>query len=84
MAILKRNLDKEEMKKLSEEELRDVDGGYIYHDVDIWYVLDDNTGQILAYRYQKQNIVTDAQNLGQSTRELSHEEWVKLRNGKSI
>lgn len=86
MAIINRKFDEEDRKKLSEEELKQAGGGYIYHDEggDAWYVIDDNNGDILATRFQKDSIINDAAKLGQSTRELSRTEWMRLRNGKSI
>ena len=73
MAILKKALTEEEVKKLREEnklsadELDEVNGGYIYlNDKFNYEVIDDKTGDILAEHYYWGDAVRDCKKRGLS------------------
>ena len=69
--------------KLTEEELKEVNGGYIYEEgadrSKPYEVIDDITGEVLSRNRTYASAIVSAENRGQSTRIISWNELERLR-----
>ena len=96
MAVTKKCGKKiEDVTKLTDDQLDDISGGYLYvydatpewladyYDIYKYEVIDDNTGTVLAEFYDEDLAIQYAQDMNLKTEYLSYEEKKELqRTGK--
>ena len=70
--------------KLSEEELKEAAGGYIFETDDGYEVIDDHTGEVLNSGLKYIQAVVYCNDFGIGTRELNWQQLNKLRETGSI
>ena len=70
--------------KLTEEELKEAGGGYIFETDDGYEVIDDNTGEVLRSGLKYIQAVSYCNNWGVGTRILNWQQLNKLRETGSI
>ena len=70
--------------KLSEEELKEVSGGYIYDTGRAYEVIDDNNGEVIQRDLSYGQAVRYCLNSNMGTREISWGQLARLRETGSI
>ena len=85
MTLFKKEVSADEMKRLSEEDLEGVDGGYRYthywasDPCMVFEVIDDTTGDVLATFYDEKSAWDYCRNNGVNTKSISQYQLDSLR-----
>ena len=91
MAIFKSKKNKDELRKLAEDnglekledaDLEDVAGGYVMDVASTWVVVDDNTGQLVGNVFpNKSDAQQCASKNGLSPSEIDYQDWFAWFHG---